>query len=122
MIERSLSYRRIKKLTDWSLIVSSKYIYLVEVINGKDKGVWSFFAHSDDPSYTVHVDMQKDFRGKKVIESARRAFKWIFDNTKADFIKAEILESRKDVCYMANYFGMQRLNSFDGFNHFKLMR
>jgi len=127
MIERCLNYRRIKRLVDWPLVISSKYIYLLETLNGQDKGVWSFFVHPDaDPvtgnGYVVHVDMQKDFRGKKVIESGKRAAKWIFKNTEADFIKAEIPKDRMHVRLIANRVGMTSIGIRDDFKYFQLMR
>jgi len=123
MIERSLNYRRIKKLIDWPLIVSSKIIYLIESDKSGDKGVWSFFKNNDGSNgYMIHADMGKNCRGKRAIQSARIAFKWIFDNTGADFIKAEISRERIDVCSMAYHAGMKSFGLKNNLRHFKITR
>lgn len=120
MIERCMDYRRIKKLVDWPLTISSKVIYLIETgsIKGVDLGVWSFFENSG--GYEIHADMK--IKGQRAVDSGKAAFKWIFDNTDAEFIKAEILKERRDVCGMALLSGMESLGTQGDFRHFKLMR
>lgn len=120
MIERTFDYRRVKRLVDWPLTISSKVIYLIETgsIKGVDLGVWTFFE--DSGGYEIHADMK--IKGKKAIESAKRAFDWIFNNTKAEFIKTEIPKDRQDVCQMAFHSGMESLGIKGDFRHFKIKR
>jgi len=120
MIERSLNYRRIKKLINWPLIVSTKIIYLIQSENGIDQGLWSF--EPEQNGVKIHATMGVDCRGKKAIQSAKKAFKWVFDNTGAEFIFASISRERKDVCYMAHFAGMKSLGAKDNMRIFKLKR
>lgn len=123
MIERTLDYRRVKKIVEWPLTISREIIYLIDVKDGKDLGVWSFFKNVDGSnSYVIHADLGAMVRGRKAIESAKAAFKWIFDNTKIDFIIASVEKHRKDVCYMAVYAGMESLGINGDFKNFKLLR
>lgn len=121
MIERSMDYRRIKKLVNWPLAISSEVIYLIEKIGDKDEGLWSFFKR-DDNSYLIHGDMKPEFRGKKAIESGKAAFRWIFENTGVDFIKAEIEKDNMKACHAASWSGMKNLGTEGDFRHFKIKR
>lgn len=123
MIERCMDYRRIKKFINWPLVISSKIIYLIQSDNGKDEGVWTFFKNNDGSnSYIIHADMGEEVKGRKAVESGKAAFKWIFDNTKVDFIFASIEQHRKDVCLMAVHAGMKSLGLNGDFKNYKLMR
>lgn len=122
MIERCLSYRRIKKagLVDWPLVISSRMFYLMELVDGQDIGIWSFEAH--DKGMKIHANMGEKCRGRKAIESAKEAFQWIFKNTNTEFIYAEIPRFNKKACYVASWAGMKNLGIKDNSRLFKLTR
>lgn len=120
MIERSTNYRRIKKLVEWPLIISIKIIYLIESLNGIDKGIWSFEPWGE--GMKIHADMQSNFRGKQAIESGKEAFRWIFQNTNADFIYAGILRENMKACHAAAKSGMTNLGVKDNIREFKITR
>lgn len=96
-LERTQDYRRVKRVTDanpmqdrdeWNLVISSRYIYLVENDGEKDVGVWCFEPHED--VYLMHTAMTKDCRGKKAIDSGLNAIGWLFENSEVDAILAPV--------------------------------
>ena len=114
MIERTWDYRRVSRITKWWPVISSKTIYLIETDGQRDYGVWSFREHFDE-SVMIHADMTKACRGRKAVESAKNAFKWVFENTEVKTIHAQISTStklKKAACLIAKWSGME-------FTHFE---
>lgn len=101
MIERTFDYRKVKKIAPWQPIISREVIYLLD----NDKDLWAFHKYLD--GLMIHAEMSVNTRGGKARESAKRAFGWIFKNTKAKTIYAGIPEDRKRACYMAILSGMK---------------
>ncbi len=120
MIERCLDYRRIKKLVDWPLVISSKIIYLIQSDNGKDEGVWSF--EPDGNGVKGHADIGVYGKGKKAIEGAKECIRWIFKNTEAVFVSAAISRENMKACYLASWSGMKNMGVKDNIRNFKIMR
>lgn len=96
-LERTKDYRRVKNITDqnpideqveWQLVISSRYIYLVENDGEKDVGVWCFEPY--EGRYLMHTAMTKDCRGKKAIDSGLNAIGWLFENSEVDAILAPV--------------------------------
>ncbi len=108
MIERTTSYRRVKKLApDWPLIPSIEVYYLIDVSGDTDTGVWAFVPYQG--GFQVHAMMGPHCRGKRAAFSAISAFKWVFENTDCVTIFAEISAKLRHVHIMARHVGM----SFD---------
>ena len=120
MIERSINYRRIKKLVKWPLIISNKFFYLIDKETDIDRGLWSFEPWGK--GLRIHSDMKEDFKGKEAIESAKEAFRWIFKNTGAEFIRAEISRENMKACFVASWSGMKSLGVKDNVRAFRIMR
>ena len=109
MIQRSFDYRRVNRITSWPPLISRDIIYLIEKINNKDVGVWSFREYFDE-SVLIHADMTTECRGQKAVESMKEAFKWIFENTGFKTIYAKISTSTKigkAACHLAKWAGMR---------------
>ncbi len=119
MISRSFDYRRIKKIVKWQPIISQEIIYLIESSNDEDLGLWSFHKHLN--GLMIHADMTLRCRGRRAIESAINAFKWIFDNKKSEIIYAEIEFEKRDASYIAIQSGMKYTHS-DNENRFYEVR
>ena len=103
MLERTFDYRKVKKFwpkEEQGPIISSKFIYLLD----SDKGMWTF--HSYKNGFRIHANMSAKLRGKKAIESAKNAFRWIFSNTKKDIIYAIIPKKNRAACLVASMSGM----------------
>lgn len=120
MIERCMDYRRVKKLVEWPLVISSEIIYLIDRVEDMDRGLWSFEPEGE--GMKIHADLQPGCRGRKAIESAKEAFKWIFENTKAAFIYAGIPANNRAACYVATWAGMKTLGVNDNIKAFKIKR
>ena len=101
MIERTFDYRKVRKIASWKPIISSDVIYLLD----DDQDLWAFHEHLD--GLMIHAELSVNRRGKDAVISARRAFKWIFENTDAKKIYAVIPDDRKAACYMARWSGMK---------------
>ena len=119
MISRTYDYRRIKRLddlidiqisyADWATLderrdftflpVSIKYIYLIETVDGRDKGYWMFEPREDN--FVIHVKMSPSYRGKKALTSLRNALAWVFEETKATKVMAYILKNQRAVSTLA---------------------
>ena len=108
MIERTLSYRRVKRLTNDPLCASPEVFYLVETDGADDFGVFCF--HTCEAGYMVHVEMKPEFRGKRAAQSYRAAFAWMFDNTDCQKIIGEIPIKLRAAQFMARFVG----GEFDG--------
>ena len=107
MISRCSDYRLIKKIVPWNPVISSKIIYLTE----DNIGLWTFHKHID--GVKIHADMGIKCRGRKAVQSAKSAFKWIFENTSFKKIYAEIPKENKPACRIAAWSGMD----FTGVNN-----
>jgi hypothetical protein len=103
MIERTKDYRRVKRLalanpidqdTPWDLIISSDVIYLIEVKDGVDVGVWCF-EPKENGEYDMHTAMAPECRGKAAIESGLDAIRWFYENTDANKIIAPVPKNLK---------------------------
>ncbi len=105
MISRTFDYRRVKRLVSWPPIISREIIYLIEENNGDDIGLWSFHKHL--VGVMIHADMTLKCRGKRAVESAVNAFKWIFDNTDNKIIYAKISVKKPAASYIALASGMK---------------
>ena len=107
MIERTFDYRKVVRLAPWKPLISSeKAIYLLD-----DKvNLWAFERYLD--GWMIHAQMSVECRGRKAVESAKRAFQWIVENTGMIFIYAGIPISKKPACYVASWAGME-------YSHFK---
>lgn len=109
MIERTSDYRRVSRLTKWWPVITNKIIYLIETDGERDYGVWSFHEHMDK-DVMIHADMTKSCRGRKAVESAKNAFKWIFENTLFQTIHAKISTTtnmERGACLVAKWSGMK---------------
>lgn len=93
-------YRLVKKLLGRDPLISPKFVYLVD-----GQGIWTLHDHQD--GLMIHADMPPGQRGEKARESAREAFEWVFDNTPAKAIYAEIPKSNRPACFMAAWAGMK---------------
>jgi hypothetical protein len=93
-IERTTDYRIVKNITGCDPLISNEVIYLLD-----DGNLWSF--HKDEDALRIHANMTNK-KGKEVIESARRAFDWVFDNTPYKKIVARIPKENKPACFIAN--------------------
>ncbi len=85
--------------------MSREIIYLEE----KDVGLWTFHEYSD--GVRVHVNMSKDCRGRKAVQSGLEAKKWIFENTNYHSIYALIPSESKHVFRIAVGCGMNRIST-----------
>jgi hypothetical protein len=112
MIERTFDYRRILRLVPWSPVISRKFYYLIAKGKGKDLGLWSF--QPDRDGLRIHADLGPECRGKDAVESARAAFKWIFENTVNKIIYAGIPEENKPACLVASRAGMKFIRNENG--------
>ena len=102
MIERTFDYRKVCALAPWKPVISSKNaIYLLD----DEVNLWAFQRYLD--GWMIHAEMSKECRGRKAVESAKRAFKWIVDNTGSRNIYAGISVDRKPACYVASWSGMK---------------
>jgi hypothetical protein len=120
MIERTLDYRRVKKLVDWPLVISSKIFYLIQTDGKKDQGVWSF--EPDGKGLKGHADIGNTGKGRQAIEGAKDCIKWIFQNTGASFVSAAISRENLKACLVASRSGMESLGVKDNIRHFKIKR
>jgi len=66
--------------------------------------------------------MGEKLRGKKAIESAKDAFRWIFNNTKKDIIYAIIPKKNRAACLVASMSGMKFINYQDNDRLFEVTR
>lgn len=105
MIARTFDYRKVKKLLNHPLMISRQIIYLVD----GDIGLWSFHKYLD--GLMIHADMTLKCRGKRAVESAVNAFKWIFSNTESEIIYAEIPFDKRCASYIAVQSGMKYTHS-----------
>lgn len=120
MIERATSYRRIKRLApNWGLVISDEIYYLIEVMDGRDVGVWAFEPYEN--GFQTHAHMSKEYRGAKAAFSARCAFAWMFDITCCGIIFAVIPEPLHHVHVMARHIGMKYNGKTKGFRKYSML-
>jgi len=105
MIERTFDYRRVRRLAGWPLVISAKVIYLIETDGKHDLGLWTL--HKYKYGYRIHADMGPKCRGRKAVESAKAAFKWIYNNTVKKYIYAGIPVDNKAAHRIATHAGMR---------------
>jgi len=104
-IERTFDYRIIKKILNHDPLISSDIIYLLD-----DGNLWSL--HKDGDYLRIHANMVTK-KGKQAIESAKAAFKWIFNNTDTKKIVARIPKENRKACVIAR----QCMNFIRGDDH-----
>lgn len=107
MIDRTFDYRKVCKLAPWKPIISREIIYLIE----DDIGLWSFNKYLD--GVLIHADMTRNCRGRRAVESAKSAFKWIFNNTDHEKIYAKIHVDKKAASCIAISSGMEFMHEND---------
>ena len=100
MIERTFDYRKVKKILGINPLISNEIIYLLE----SNIGLWIFHKYLN--GLMVHADMTPECRGKRAVESAKNAFKWVFQNTNTKIIYAGIPKKNKPACHSAVGSGM----------------
>ena len=105
MIERTFDYRIVNRFASWKVRISSDYFYLIEKSFNEVLGLWSLEPHKD--GLRIHADMGPKCRGKNAIESAKRAFKWVFENTEFKNIYAGIPKENRPACRVASFAGMR---------------
>lgn len=110
MIHRTFDYRIVNRFASWPVPITSENFYLMENNGKKDLGLWALHKHKD--GVMIHADMGLKCRGRKAIESAKNAFKWIFTNTHFKKIYAEIPNENLPACRVASLAGMR----FTGLN------
>ena len=108
MIERCLDYRRIKKFPEWNIWISSEVFYLMEIENGEDLGVW--IVHPSNHRILIHACMGEKCKGRKAVESAKNAFKWVFENTEISKIYAIISNTKRPAQFVASWAGMKYIS------------
>ena len=114
MIERCFDYRKIVRLVPWKPMISSQNaVYLLD----DEVNVWAFERYLD--GWMIHAQMSLNCRGRKAVESAKRAFKWIFDNTGLKNIYAGIPETNKPAFYVASWSGMEYSHTKDSKRFYK---
>ncbi len=119
MIERTLDYRIVNRFASWPVIISSKVFYLMEQDSKENLGLWALHEHED--GVMIHADMGSKCRGKKAVESAKNAFKWIFRNTGFSRIYAGIPKDNKPACRVASLAGMQFIGLNNNLRNFELI-
>lgn len=120
MIERTQDYRIINRMVGFKPIISNKCIYLAEKESADVRGIWSFEPHED--GVRIHADMGPKARGKKAIESAKRAFNWIFGNTSYRKIFAGIPTENRPACRVASLSGMRYVGFDEKLRWFELQQ
>lgn len=118
MIERTMDYRRANRFIGWPLIISSTCYYLMETNGKEDLGLWAFHPHED--GLMIHADMGPKCRGRKAIDSAKEAFKWIWRNTPFRTIYAGIPFENKPACRIASWAGMRYAGFSETLRYFEL--
>jgi len=120
MIKRTQDYRIVNRLKgNWRVVVSSEFFYLVETnAKGEALGLWSLHRHRD--GVMIHADMGPKCRGRKAIDSAKSAFKWIFRNTNFRKIYAGIPKENKPAQRVASLAGMRFTGCDKNLRNFEL--
>lgn len=92
----------------------------METENGKDLGLWVL-----EPvvgGLMIHVRMGEGCRGRRAVESAKNAFKWVFGNTGFDRIYAVIPNDRRAAQFMASWAGMRSLGPIENARKYVIER
>ncbi len=93
--------------------MTSEIFYLMEIKNGEDLGVWVIHPWRD--GLMIHVRMGENCRGRKAVDSAKSAFKWLFENTEFKIIYAAIPSKTRTAQFVASWSGMKYILTED--NH-----
>ena len=118
MIERTEDYRIVSRMVAFKVVISSKCFYLMEKKGKEIMGIWSFEPYKD--GLRIHADMGPKCRGRRAIESAKDAFKWIWGNTPARTIYAGIPAKNKPACRVASLAGMRYAGFSETLRYFEL--
>jgi hypothetical protein len=120
MIQKTQDYRRLHRIEHWEpLFISQDWIYLIEHREGLDLGFWGFEKNRD--GYRIHAAMQY-CKGKGAVESAKRSFSWIFENTEAKAIYAAIPEDNRAAAVVAVRSGMCYAKTEDKTRHYEVRK
>jgi len=108
-------------VSGWLVNITPTCYYLMEVQDGKDKGVWGFHRFLD--GLMVHVYMNEEYRGRCAAKSAIDAFDWIFSNTDTRIIYALIPDINRKAQFLAVFAGLSFIyNDQNGNRCYKLNR
>lgn len=124
MIQHTQDYRRVKRIADanprgdeipWKLVVSSDYIYLMEVKDQRDIGVWCLEPYTKQHgAYAIHVAMSPECRGKHAVHSGLDAICWAFENTDCEAIYGHTPTWLRHAQVIPRAVGMEFLGEEDG--------
>ena len=103
MIERATDYRRVRKFRPGNVDLRDSAIYLIDVEDGEDIGVWYFGM--DYHALSMHASMTTG--GARAAQSAREALAWIFGNTAFRVVTAAIPRDQRHVRAMACHIGFE---------------
>ncbi len=118
MIERTFDFRRVNRLTVKPPIISNELLFLVENVGNQDIGLWTL--HHFENGFMIHADLGIQCRGLRAIQSARRAFQWIFENSRCKFIYALIPKNNRPACQIAVKSGMEFIKELPKGRFFKV--
>jgi len=107
VIEVAKDYERVRRLANEPVIKSPMVGYLIEKQGDEDIGLWTIHRYRQTGCVQVHVDMTPKCLGRKAIDSAKRLFKWVFDNLGCPSVFAEIPKGNKLACLIAVQSGMK---------------
>ena len=106
MIERSTEYRRIKRLTDWDLVVSDQIFYLVVVDDSDlDVGIICFHPVPYETGLLMHAALGEKCRGARAAQAYNDAFDWIFSHTDETILRGRIPDHYRHAHVMAVHCG-----------------
>jgi len=93
-IEHTRDFRRVKRLCGQSLPINigRDHYYLM---SSGDKAVWYFHPYPVFPMLMVHFRSAPDFHARTAVRESCGAFRWIWDNTNAQVIRAAIGRGHK---------------------------
>lgn len=114
MIERTFDYRKVCRLAPWKPVISSEdAVYLLD----DEVNLWAFERYMD--GWMIHAQMSLECRGRKAVESAKRAFNWIVENTGMINIYAGIPVDKKTAWFVASWSGMKYTHTADNKRFYK---
>ena len=111
-MRRVRDYRLIEKLLGCRPIISMRCFYLLD----EPDNLWSFHPDDgiEDTTLQIHANLGS-FKGKDAVNSAIKAFKWIFEHTNCPAIVARI--DKEDAAARVIARKCMNLTSIDGETH-----
>jgi len=79
--------------------------FLKAIVDGVTAGVWMFIYKADD-TVEVHTALLENCRGRKAIEAAKLAAKWVFENTKVLAVISYAWSDSPQVAWFCRMMGM----------------